>query len=132
MEQADNNAAIPANPAFRRRAPRVGFELPVRCAFGQSRSTVMLKDMTRFGARIDGMDQPRIGEAITLLLPGAPARMAFVVWHDGGTSGLEFGDPLCPQVFDDLVRDFAIMRDAPVDPSTVVPAPDMRPAARAA
>jgi hypothetical protein len=68
----------------------------------------MLKDMTRFGARIEGVELPRLGEPITLLLPGQAARMAFVVWARGRTSGLEFGDPLHQQVFDDLIRDYAI------------------------
>ncbi|EGD57439.1 hypothetical protein Y88_3749 [Novosphingobium nitrogenifigens DSM 19370] len=99
---------FPAPDTFRRRAPRVGFELPVRCKHGLVRSTVMLKDMTRFGARIEGVELPRLGEPITLLLPGQAARMAFVVWARGRTSGLEFGDPLHQQVFDDLIRDYAI------------------------
>jgi hypothetical protein len=99
--------------ATKRRAPRVGFELPVRCKHGLVRSTVMLKDMTRFGARIEGISDTALGEAITLLLPGQPARMAFVMWIQGKTSGLEFGDPLPEDTFDTLIRDYAIGR-API------------------
>jgi hypothetical protein len=94
--------------ASKRRAPRVGFELPVRCKHGLTRFTAMLKDMTRFGARIEGIDATEVGEAITLLLPGQAARMAFVVWINGKTSGLEFGDPLAPEMFDTLIGDYAI------------------------
>ena len=42
----------------KRRAPRIGFELMVRCSHGPTRTTVMLKDMTRFGARIEGLAEP--------------------------------------------------------------------------
>jgi len=94
--------------ATKRRAPRVGFELPVRCKHGLVRSTVMLKDMTRFGARIEGIDATEVGEAITLLLPGQAALMAFVVWISGKTSGLEFGAPLACDTFDTLISDYAI------------------------
>ena len=79
--------------ATKRRAVRVGFELMVRCKVGALRSTVMLKDMTRSGARIEGLDHPHEGEAISLILPGQAPRLAFVMWSRGGASGLEFADP---------------------------------------
>jgi hypothetical protein len=94
--------------ASKRRAPRVGFELPVRCKHGLVRSTVMLKDMTPFGARIEGINATEIGEAITLLLPGQSPLTAFVVWIHGTTSGLEFGAPLPDETFDALISDYAI------------------------
>ena len=99
--------------AAKRRAPRVGFELPVRCKNGLLRTTVMLKDMTRFGARIEGIDATEIGEAITLLLPGQSPLIAFVVWIHGKTSGLEFGAPLLPETFDTLISDYAIGQAPP-------------------
>lgn len=132
MTYADNCPAAPANPAFGRRAPRIGFELPVRCAYGQTRSTVMLKDMTRFGARIEGLGKAVVDEAVTLLLPGEPAKMAFVVWTGENVAGLEFGEPLCQRAFDRLVRDFAIHTDVLPDFVPPAPAPVMMPAARAA
>lgn len=91
-----------------RRAARIGFELPVRCKHGLTRSTVMLKDMTRYGARIEGLVAPVEGEPVSLMLPGEPARMAFVMWSSGRAAGLEFGDPLPQGVFDTLIRDYAI------------------------
>ena len=100
----------------KRRAPRVGFELPVRCKNGLSRTTVMLKDMTRFGARIEGINATEIGEAITLLLPGQSALTAFIVWIHGRTSGLEFAAPLLPETFDTLISDYAIGRTPPPAP----------------
>ncbi len=91
-----------------RRAKRVGFELPVRCKHGLVRSTVMLKDMTTHGARIEGIPRQRIGESITLFLPELAPKLAFVVWSKDKTSGLEFELPLHENVFANLVADFAI------------------------
>jgi hypothetical protein len=109
--------------ARKRRAPRVGFELMVRCKHGTVRSTVMLKDMTRFGARIEGLACPREGEAISLILPGEAPRLAFVMWTRGGTAGLEFGDPLPGDTFDTMIRDYAIgLQPPPAAPSPGQPA----------
>jgi len=102
--------------ASKRRAPRVGFELMVRCKHGPVRSTVMLKDMTCHGARIEGLHAPLEGEAISLMLPGQAPRLAFVMWARGGAAGLEFGDPLPDDVFDALIRDYAIGCPSPPTP----------------
>lgn len=91
-----------------RRAKRVGFELPVRCKHGLVRSTVMLKDMTTHGARIEGIPRQRIGDSVTLFLPELAPKLAFVVWSKDKTSGLEFELPLHENVFANLVADFAI------------------------
>jgi hypothetical protein len=91
-----------------RRARRVGFELPVRCKHGLTRSTVMLKDMTTRGARIEGIPRQRIGDSVTLFLPELAPKLAFVVWSEDKTSGLEFELPLHETVFANLVADFAI------------------------
>ncbi|WP_225204535.1 hypothetical protein [Novosphingobium huizhouense] len=91
-----------------RRVERIGFELPVRCKHGLVRSTVMLKDLTPYGARIDGLDKQRIGEPLTLFIPGLHAKTAFVVWSEPMSSGLEFDHPLHQAVFETLVSDFAI------------------------
>jgi hypothetical protein len=109
----------------KRRAARIGFELLARCKRGAARSTVMLKDMTRFGARIEGLMNPELGEAISLILPGEPPRLAFVMWTRGGAAGLEFGDPLPAASFDAMIRDYAIGRQ----PVPAPPAPKVRVAA---
>lgn len=106
--------ADPAGPwAAQRRAPRIGVELPVRCKVGLIRSTVMLKDMTMHGARIEGIGLQREGESITLLLPALPAVTAFVAWSQPMASGLEFLHPLPEHAFAELVRDYAINRTPP-------------------
>ncbi|MEO0032379.1 MAG: hypothetical protein RIS94_2137 [Pseudomonadota bacterium] len=94
--------------ASQRRAARVGIELPARCKHGLTRSTVMLKDLTPYGARIEGIGSQRIGDVVTLLLPGLKAKTAFVVWSEASTAGLEFDHPLHSSVFDSLVSDYAI------------------------
>lgn len=91
-----------------RRARRVGFELPVRCKHGVTRSTVMLKDLTTHGARIEGIPRQRIGDIVTLFLPELAPKLAFVAWSEEKTSGLEFELPLHENVFANLVADFAI------------------------
>jgi hypothetical protein len=91
-----------------RRAARIGFELPVRCKRGVLRTTVMLRDMTTHGARIDGLEHLHLDEPITLLLPGLQAKEAYVAWHRDLSAGLEFDRPLHPAVFDQLVADFAL------------------------
>lgn len=92
----------------RRRAERVGIELPVRCKHGARRSTVMLKDLNPYGARIEGLEKLRIDEPIHLMLPGLKTKLAFVVWSRDRVSGLEFEHRLHDEVFEKLVSEFAI------------------------
>lgn len=91
-----------------RRAPRVGIELPVRCKRGATRSTVMLKDLNPYGARIEGLEKLRVDEPIYLMLPGLQPKLAFVVWSRDRVSGLEFEHRLHDEVFETLVSEFAI------------------------
>ncbi|MCX7285454.1 MAG: PilZ domain-containing protein [Novosphingobium sp.] len=99
-----DNADIDA----KRRAARVGIELPVRCKYGTERTTVILKDLNQYGARIEGLAKLRIDEPIHLMLPGLQPKMAFVVWSRDKVSGLEFEKPLHHDVFENLVSEFAI------------------------
>lgn len=91
-----------------RRAPRVGIELPVRCKHGATRSTVILKDLNPYGARIEGLEKLRVDEPIYLMLPGLQPKLAFVVWSRDRVSGLEFEHRLHDEVFETLVSEFAI------------------------
>lgn len=92
----------------KRRAARVGIELPVRCKHGTERSTVILKDLNQYGARIEGLEKLRIDEPIYLMLPGLQPKLAFVVWSRERVSGLEFERALHDEVFESLVSEFAI------------------------
>lgn len=96
------------NLNMERRAARVGIELPVRCKHGTERSTVILKDLNQYGARIEGLENLRIDDMILLMLPGLRPKTAFVIWSRDRVSGLEFENPLHDAVFESLVSDFAI------------------------
>lgn len=93
-----------------RRAERVAFDLLVRFAWRGLRATVMLKDLTRFGARIEGLEALRKGDGLVLLLPGLPAIDATVAWAECGAAGLLFEDPLAYVDLTALIRDFAVTR----------------------
>lgn len=91
-----------------RRDRRIGFQLPARCRRGPVRTTIMLRDMTTHGARIEGLLGLRIDEALTLYLPGLRPKEAYVAWTSGHSAGLEFDRPLHPEVYFQLVANFAI------------------------
>lgn len=102
-----------------RRANRIAFDMLVRYAWRGVRATVMLKDLTPFGARIEGIEALRKGDGLTLLLPGQPATEATVAWTDGHAAGLVFDLPLEHIDFVVLTRDFATARpDFTPDPSS--------------
>ena len=73
-------------------------------------SMVMLKDLTRFGARVDGVGQLATDEAVSLALPGCRPSMAFVAWSNEHCAGLEFAEPLDGHVFSDLVARYGLGR----------------------
>ena len=106
--------AVPEQPEGEmmqlRRAERIAFDIMVRYRLWGYRGTTMLKDMTPFGARIEGLTDVRMGDEITLLLPGLHAKTATIVWVDGRTAGMEFDHPLHDEVFKTLVKDFARSR----------------------
>lgn len=97
---------------YERRAERIAFDMLVRYAWRGRRATAMLKDLTRFGARIEGLDGLRKGDGLTLLLPGLRAIDADVAWADGRSAGLSLPKAIPAGAFSDLVRDFASGRAA--------------------
>jgi len=86
---------------------RRAVEMLVRYAWNGLRATVMLRDLTRFGARIDGIGALRKGDWLTLLLPGCPATQATVAWTGGSSAGLMFDVPLASAGYDALIADYA-------------------------
>lgn len=89
-----------------RRHDRQPTELMVRLRRGVTRTTVVLKDLTTHGARIEGIAKMQIDEALTVQLPGLKPKLAFVAWSDGHSVGLEFDRPLCSEVFRDIIFTF--------------------------
>ena len=93
-----------------RRAERVAFDLMVKYRLWGFRGTIMLKDMTPYGARVEGLPDLRMGDEITLLLPELQPKLSTVVWAEGSAAGVEFDHPLHGEVFKALVKDYARSR----------------------
>ena len=93
-----------------RRTERVAFDLMVRYRLWGYRGTSMLKDMTPFGARMEGLDDIRTGDEVIVLLPGLQPKSATAVWVDGRSAGIEFDHPLHGEVFRKLVKEHARSR----------------------
>ena len=102
--------AVNAQDMVLRRSERVAFDLMVRYRLWAFRGTTMLKDMTPYGARIEGLSDIRLGDEITLMLPGLQPKSATVVWSQGRSAGVEFDHPLHGEVFKTLVKDYARSR----------------------
>lgn len=91
----------------RRTGERHAIDLLVRFAWKGLRGTVMLKDLTSQGARIEGMEALREGDGLTLLLPGLAPCDATVAWAHGHTAGMAFDCPLPASDLAALIRDYA-------------------------
>lgn len=87
-----------------RREPREAVEMLARFRRDVSSSTVMLKDLTRHGARIEGVGALGADEAVSLALPGCRPLLAFVAWANDHCAGLEFAEPLATETFLHLVE----------------------------
>ena len=96
--------------ARERRQQREQVEMMAKFRRNVASSTVMLKDLTRFGARIEGIGQLERDEAVSLALPGCRPSMAFVAWANDHCAGLEFAEPLESAVFTDLVAQYGLGR----------------------
>ncbi|GGZ00638.1 hypothetical protein ACFSTD_03915 [Novosphingobium colocasiae] len=105
----DPATGIPASP-FERREQREHVEMLAKFRRDLATSTVMLKDLTRFGARIEGIGQLETDEAVSLYLPGCRPSMAFVAWANDHCAGLEFAEPLTSSLFAELVAKYGLGR----------------------
>lgn len=86
-----------------RACPRAQVEIMARFRRYTASSTVVLKDLTPFGARVEGVGALRIDEMVILALPGCRPSAAFVVWANAHCAGLEFTAPLADAQFRELV-----------------------------
>lgn len=102
------HGTLAKNIGPRRRETRHQVEMLAHFSRGTGWSTVMLKDLTCGGARIEGVAGLVPDEAISLSLPGCRAQLAFVAWAGDHCAGLEFGSPLCPRKLAELVTDHAV------------------------
>jgi len=90
-----------------RRADRHAIDLLTRYAWKGLRGTVLLKDLTADGARIEGLEALRQGDGLTLLLPDAPPVEATVCWALGRAAGLRFDVAIASDELARIIRDFA-------------------------
>lgn len=109
MQAAAGWAAAQADTA-RRREQRHQVQMLAHFHYRATRSTVMLKDLTCNGARIEGVNALEKDEAVSLILPGCRPMLAFVAWASGPCAGLEFAAPLEETRLDGLVADHAVGR----------------------
>lgn len=91
-----------------RREYRENVEMLAKFRHGLSSVTVMLKDLTCKGAKIEGVGRLEKDEAIHLALPGRRPAMAFVAWSTEHSAGLEFAEPLDRAILRDLVARFGL------------------------
>jgi hypothetical protein len=92
---------------FRRRPERQQVEMIAHLRHDARTISVMLKDLTRFGARIDCAAKLNVDEAVSLTLPGGRPALAFVAWSKDHSAGLEFAQPLPMHSLELLVEAFA-------------------------
>lgn len=91
-----------------RRETRHQVEMLARFSRGAGWSTVMLKDLTCGGARIEGIAGLLPDEAVSLCLPGCRSQMAFIAWAGDHCAGLEFAAPLGAQMLAEMVAVHAV------------------------
>mgnify|MGYP000967719277 CR=1 FL=1 len=92
------------------RGQRIAFDLAVRYRQGGTRSTVLLRNLTREGARIEGATGLRVGDVAMIQLPTLSPKAAKVSWVRGDAAGFQFERALHPDIFEALVHDHAIAR----------------------
>ena len=92
------------------RGQRIAFDIAARYRQGGARSTVLLRNLTREGARLDGISGLRAGEVAMIQLPTLAPKAAKVSWTRGDSVGFQFERPLHPDVFETLARDHAVAR----------------------
>jgi hypothetical protein len=92
----------------RRRDIREPVEMLAHLRHDALTSTVVLRDMTPRGARVDGFAELAEDESVDLFLPGMKPIIAFVIWANEHCAGLEFADSLHPVLFAELVRTYGL------------------------
>ncbi len=92
------------------RAQRVAFDIAVRYRQASRRSTVLLRNLTVEGARLEGVAGLRTGDVAMIQLPTLAPKSAKVSWTRGDAAGFRFERPLHPDVLDMLLRDHAVAR----------------------
>jgi hypothetical protein len=100
--------AAASAPGGERLHPREQVEMMARFRRNIASTTVMLKDLTRFGARVEGVGALEVDEMVTLSLPACRPSLAFVAWANEHCAGLEFVEPLEDRLFAELVARYGL------------------------
>lgn len=103
----------PEDQPLERRQPREKVEMMARFRRDLVNTTVVLKDLTPLGARIEGIGPLHADEVITLTLPECRPMIAFVAWAGSHSAGLEFVHPLPDDLFAELVTLYGLRSDDP-------------------
>lgn len=95
--------ASPYRAPAGRQAERRHYDGTVQFRAGTKRASVKVMDISRLGARVEGVFLVRKGDRFWLKLPAIEAIEARVAWVKNFEFGCEFVRPLHPVVFDALV-----------------------------
>ncbi|MFT4054886.1 MAG: hypothetical protein QM681_10300 [Novosphingobium sp.] len=96
-----------------RRFARERVEMLARFRRDLASHTIVLKDLTPLGARIESVGPLEMDEVITLTLPECRPMIAFVAWTNGTGAGLEFVHPLPGDLFSELVAQYGLSTEDP-------------------
>ena len=91
-----------------RRESRRDVEMFARFRCGITTTTVMLRDLTPSGARIEAVGRLARDEAVSLALPGMKPLLTFVAWANDHGAGLEFAEPIAQADFGQLIETYGL------------------------
>ena len=102
---ASIGTAAPDSFAYRRHA-RSAIEMMAHLRHDLANFTVLLKDLSQSGARVEGVSGLSADQPVALSLPGRKPALAFVAWANEHCAGLEFANPLHSETFDAILAEF--------------------------
>ncbi len=87
-----------------RRSERVSFDAEVQFRAGTRRANVRVRDISKFGARVQGVFLVHEEDHFFIKLPGMESIEARVAWVEDFEFGCEFMKPLNDVVLEALIR----------------------------
>ena len=103
---------VPEKPEVERAEPRIKTrgEVQVR-RIGSNPYRVDIRDLSRFGCKVELVERPRLDEVIMIRFDGLESLQARAKWVDGFVAGLKFETALHAAVFDLLAARIAADED---------------------
>jgi hypothetical protein len=99
-----------ASEIARRSETRERVEIFAKFRRDRENVTIVLKDLSSGGARLEGIEGLTRDEVVTITLPGRKPMIAFVAWASGMSAGVEFADALTEEIYTFLVDNYALGR----------------------